>query len=135
MKILHLLGATEDHGGIVSVVRGIQTTTAAQGLRHVVWVNAGFSNRRPPELDLRRSRFALDEDRNHPRLLLRAALALPGLLRLLRAESFAVIHAHTRGGFATAMLLNRLLGRRVLFTNHTYANRTGLYRRAAQLPP
>jgi glycosyltransferase involved in cell wall biosynthesis len=134
MNILHLLGATEDHGGIVSVVRGIQAATAAQGLRHVVWVNSAFTNRRTPKFELRTNRFALDEAAAHPRLLLRAALALPGLLRLLRTESFHVLHAHTRGGFAVAGLLNRLCGRRLLFTNHTYAQRTGLYRRATQWP-
>lgn len=131
MKILHLLGATEDHGGIVSVVRGIQAATAADGLRHAAWVNSAFVNRRSPALDLRTNRFALDEAESHPRLLLRAAQALPGLLRLLRTEPFDVVHAHTRGGFAVAMWLNRLFGRRLLFTNHTYARRTGLYRRAA----
>lgn len=131
MKILHLLGATEDHGGIVSVVRGIQAATAAEGLRHVAWVNTAFVNRRSPALELRTNRFALDEAESHPRLLLRSALAMPGLLRLLRTEPFQVIHAHTRGGFAVAMWLNRLFGRRLLFTNHTYARRTGLYRRAA----
>lgn len=134
MKILHLLGAAEDHGGIVSVVRGIQAATATDGLRHAVWVNSAFVNRRSPALDLRTNRFALDEAESHPRLLLRAALALPGLLRLLQTEPFDVVHAHTRGGFAAAMLLNRLFGRRLLFTNHTYANRTGLYRRAAAWP-
>jgi glycosyltransferase involved in cell wall biosynthesis len=134
MKILHLLGAAEDHGGIVSVVRGIQAATAADGLRHAVWVNSAFVNRRSPALDLRPNRFALDEAASHPRLLLRAALALPGLFRLLRTEPFDVVHAHTRGGFAAAMLLNRLFGRRLLFTNHTYANRTGLYRGAAAWP-
>lgn len=134
MKILHLLGATEDHGGIVSVVRGIQAATAVEGLRHVAWVNTAFVNRRNPALELRTNRFALDEADSHPRLLLRSALAMPGLLRLLRTEPFDVVHAHTRGGFAVAMWLNRLFGRRLLFTNHTYARRTGLYRRAAGWP-
>lgn len=134
MNVLHLLGATEDHGGIVSVVRGIQAATAAEGIRHAVWVNERFQLRRTPALDLRFSRFALDESDSHLRLLGRAVAALPGLLGRLRSESFDVLHAHTRGGFAVAMLLNRLFGRRLLFTNHTYANRTGLYRRAAGWP-
>jgi glycosyltransferase involved in cell wall biosynthesis len=134
MNVLHLLGATEDHGGIVSVVRGIQATTAGQGVRHAVWVNSAFALRREPPFDLRFSRYALDEADRHAGLLGRALMALPGLLRLVRTEGFDVVHAHTRGGFASAALLNRLFGRRLLFTNHAYANRTGLYRRAAGWP-
>jgi len=134
MNVLHLLGATEDHGGIVSVVRGIQAATAPEGVRHAVWVNCAFTHRREPRFDLRFSRFALDEADSHATLLGKALLALPGLLRLLRAEGIDVVHAHTRGGFAVAALLNRLFGRRLLFTNHAYANRTGLYRRAAGWP-
>lgn len=131
MRILHLLGAAEDHGGIVSVIRALQMATASAGVEHVVWVNAAFQNRREPALELARSRHALDESASHPQLLWRAIRSLPDVRQLLRTDRFDVIHAHSRGGFAVAALLNRFGGQRVLFTNHTYANRTGLYRRAA----
>ncbi len=59
---------------------------------------------------------------------------MPDVLRLLRQERFDRVHAHTRGGFAIAAWLNRLFGQKVLFTNHAYARRTGLYRRATKWP-
>ena len=133
-RVLHLLGATGDHGGIVSVLRGLQVATEGR-LENVVWVNEVFRQERAPALDVRRSCHALDESDGHLRLLVRAVKAWPGLLRLLDAEPFDVVHAHTRGSFPLACALAAL--RRsppVVFTNHAYARRTGLYRRAGRWP-
>ena len=128
LSVLHLVGNHGDHGGILSVIRALHQATG-DSVRHVVWVNSGFVQSRRPTLELRRNPHAADEDANHLRLLLRNLCAWPALRRLLHEEAFSVVHAHTRGALPLALLLVR--SRPVLFTNHTYANRTGLYRFAA----
>ncbi|MFM7101233.1 MAG: hypothetical protein ACKO3N_08680, partial [Verrucomicrobiota bacterium] len=131
-RVLHLLGNREDHGGILSVVRSLQEATRPD-LTHAVWVHREFVARRAPALDLRPSRWARDESASHLRLLADNLLALPGLLRLLRTESFDLVHGHTRGAFPPCLFLHRFTAHPVLFTNHTYARRLGLYRQAARL--
>lgn len=131
LRVLHLLGNREDHGGILSVVRSLQEATRP-ALAHVVWVHHQFVARRAPALDLRPSRWARDESASHLRLLADNLLALPGLLRLLRKEPFDLVHGHTRGAFPLCLLLHRFTARPVLFTNHTYARRVGMYRQAAR---
>ena len=133
-RVLHLLGATGDHGGIVSVLRGVQVATDAR-CGHVAWVHESFRQTRSPALELRHSRHALDEADSHLRLLSRAVRAWPELRRLLAAEPFDVVHAHTRGTFPL-ICAHAALSRRppAVFTNHTYARRTGMYRRAGRWP-
>ena len=128
LSVLHLVGNHGDHGGILSVIRALQSATRPS-IRHVVWVNRDFRQTRQPTLELRPNPHAVDENRNHLRLLLRNLQAWPALKRLLREEAFDVVHAHTRGSLPLALLLAR--ARPVLFTNHSYANRGGLYRFAA----
>lgn len=142
LKVLHLVGARSDQGGILSVLRALQaaafpgTEPPSPTIRPSVWVHDSFVESRPPPLDLRRNPAALDEDPSHLRLLTAAIRSWPGLRRLLRDERFDVVHAHSRGSFPLAVWLSRrcrrsLRGPAVLFTNHTYANRTGMYRTAA----
>lgn len=127
--MLHLLGAVGDHGGILSVIRALQSATAA-GCRHVVWVNSAFVQVRSPELQLRANPHAWDEAGSHLMLLGRNLRSWPALCRLLRSEPFDLVHAHSRGSLPLAILLAR--SRPVLFTNHAYANRTGIYRFASR---
>ena len=129
VPVLHVLGSVEDDGGILSVVR--QAPQDA-GFRHSVLVNGRFVQRRRPVLELEHSRWLLAESPSHPRLFLRALAALPGVLRRVRSGGFRILHAHSRGGFALATIL-AALPRQVplLFTNHTYARRVEMYRRAA----
>ena len=129
LSVLHLVGTNGDHGGILSVIRALSLATR-DSAHHVVWVNTCFSQSRQPALELRQNPHTLDEDTNHLRLLLRNLRAWPALQRLLREEQFEVVHAHSRGSLPLAILLAR--SRPVLFTNHTYANRAGLYRFAAR---
>ncbi len=129
LSVLHLVGATGDHGGILSVIRALSQATR-DSAHHVVWVNSRFGQSRQPALELRRNPHTLDEDSNHLRLLLQNLRAWPALQRLLRKERFDVVHAHTRGSLPLALLL--ALSRPVLFTNHAYASRAGLYRFAAR---
>lgn len=128
LRILHLLGARDDSGGILTTLRSLQTATADQGCEHVVWVNQDFREVRQPRLTYRFSRHLLQDSYNHLELAFRAFCGLSELQALQRAERFDVLHAHTRGSFVLAVLLSRLARRRLVFTNHGYATRRGLYR-------
>jgi glycosyltransferase involved in cell wall biosynthesis len=134
MRILHLLGATEDTGGILTVLRNLQAATAARGCEHVVWVNHAYREVRRPALQYRQTRHLLQDSYNHPQLAWRAWRSLAGLRALLRSERFDVLHAHTRGAFLVALALATAGRRTVVFTNHGYARRRGLYRWGASRP-
>jgi glycosyltransferase involved in cell wall biosynthesis len=131
MRILHLLGAAEDTGGILTVLRNLQTATAAQGLEHVVWVNAAYREVRRPALQYRVSRHLIQDSFNHLELAWRAWRSSGELRALRRREHFDILHAHGRGGFLVALALATLERETVVFTNHGYARRRGLYRFAA----
>jgi glycosyltransferase involved in cell wall biosynthesis len=133
VKLLHLLGDPADLGGILSVLRCLHEVTAPLGDEHVAWVHQGYRETRRPALAYRYSRCLLAESSQHIRLLARAVPAFLELRRLLRTEPFDLVHAHTRGAFPVAVLLASFTRRPVLFTNHTYARRTWLYRRATRL--
>ena len=134
MKVLHLLGSTEDIGGILSVIRNLQTASADRGVQHFIWVNERYREVRRPALTYRFSRHLLGESPSHLRLLWEAVRALKELRALLATESFDVLHAHTRGACALAMQVAAVWRRPVLFTNHTYGSRRAMYRWAARLP-
>jgi glycosyltransferase involved in cell wall biosynthesis len=134
MRILHLLGATEDTGGILTVLRNLQAATASRGWEHVVWINAAYREVRGPPLRYRVTRHLVQDSFNHPALLWRALRARGELRALLRREPFDILHAHGRGGFLVALLEARFGHRTVVFTNHGYARRHGLYRWAARQP-
>jgi len=131
VKILHLTGDREDLGGVLSVIRNLATATRPWGWKHVVWVNHAFEEKRPPALACRRSRHIIGDCPAHWRLAWSAFLAWGELRELLRHEPFDILHAHTRGTLLVALLAAARLGRRVIFTNHNYARRVGLYRWAA----
>jgi glycosyltransferase involved in cell wall biosynthesis len=131
-RILHLVGATEDNGGILSTLRGLASASDPDVWEHVLWTRSSFLQTRKPTLICRDSPHALDESGSHLRLLLAAWRAWPDLQRLLAAEPYAVIHAHSRGSLPLAVRL-ALQKRSVVFTNHAYARRTGLYRAAARV--
>lgn len=134
MRILHLLGATEDTGGILTVLRNLQTVTRDWGWEHVVWTHVTYRELRTPQLQYRVSRHLVQESFNHPALLWRAVRAWGELRALLRRERFDLLHAHGRGGFLVALLEARFGRRTVVFTNHVYARRRRLYRWAARQP-
>jgi len=132
MKILHVLGQSEDVGGILTVVRNLREATRDQGLSHAVYVHRRYRETRVPALDYRFGRHCRDEEPNPLRLILQGLLASGELSRLLTAESFDVIHGHFRGMLPALLRLATFHGRRVLFTNHAYARRTTLYRQLAR---
>ncbi len=131
--MLHLVGTSEDNGGILSTIRGLDSGGDSAVWNHLVWVNSAFIQSRRPTLSCRYSPRALDESSSHLRLLLAAWRSWPDLRHLIQAESPAVIHAHSRGSLPFACLLARH-NLPVIFTNHAYARRTGLYRAAARIP-
>lgn len=131
MKVLHLVGTAEDTGGILSVIRSLSESIGDRST-HALWVNERFAQKRSPALDLRRSRWARDENPSHLRLLAAAVRAWPELRRLLREEPFDVVHGHSRGAFPLVLGLAAAGWSRLLYTNHTYARRIGLYRRASE---
>lgn len=131
MKVLHLLGATGDDGGILTVIRNLATVGGGKGEEHTVWVNQGYEETRRPSLAYRRSRFLVDQCPSHLEMLFRAAPAFIELGSLVRGESFDILHAHSRGALLVALGVATLWRRPVLFTNHAYARRLGLYRWAA----
>lgn len=134
MKVLHLLGAIEDIGGILSVVRSLQEASAWSDVLHVAWVNAAFRETRSPALVRRASRFLEDESPKPLRLVVSALRAAFELQAWLRCEPFDILHAHTRGALPLAVI--RALQRRppVVFTCHTYARRVRAYRLAFRCP-
>lgn len=132
MTVLHLLGADEDIGGILSVLRNLQSASAMKGCSHEVLVNKAYKETRMPALSYRYSRYLVAESPRHTSLLFRAFAAVPGVLKLIRHEPVDVVHAHSRGAFPIVCML-AFWGRDVVFTNHAYARRTGMYRSAVRL--
>lgn len=132
MKIVHLLGAREDIGGILTVLRNLQSVAPRQAFEHVVWVNARYRETRTPSLDYRFSRHLLDESRHPWRLLYGALRARAELRRLVVRESPDVLHVHTRGALPLVAVGSRRMGTPWLVTFHCYARRVRLYRWVAR---
>lgn len=132
-RVLHLVGASEDNGGILSTIRGVASHGDSLGWSHVLWMRRGFQQVRSPRLEVRTSSFALGESPSHLRLLVSAACAWPGLRRLVLRERFDVVHGHSRGALLLASWFARS-GFPTVFTNHAYARRTGMYRKVANTP-
>lgn len=134
MKVLHLTGDTEDSGGVLSVLRALDAEFAANEIKQSVWVNHAYKERRLPRLDYRRSANAWGFHPSHMRLFWAALRSHFDLKKLLHEEHFDVLHAHSQGTVLVAAFMNRLWKRPVVFTNHAYATRRGLYRVLGRLP-
>ena len=132
MRVLHLVGQREDAGGILSVIRCLHQAGPAAGIDHTVWVHRDYAETRAPSLDYRRTGFIASDSPSHIAIFFSSVPAFFSLRKLLRKESFDVLHAHTRGGLTVALLAGLFLGRRILFTNHSYASRAWFYRWAAR---
>jgi len=132
MKILHLCGDVEDNGGILSVLRNLQTASAPWGWKHVVWVNRRYEEKRRPPLDYRRGDWLVNESESHLDLLRRALPAAGELRGLLREENFDILHAHTRGALPLAMIIAGIWRKPIVYTCHTLGTRIQLYRLAAR---
>jgi glycosyltransferase involved in cell wall biosynthesis len=134
MKVLHLTGEREDMGGITSVLRNLQSASQSWNWQHSVLVNRDYVELRRPALNYRYSRAVCSDSPSHFFILIQSLRAFFEIKRLLAQESFGIVHAHTRGTFLVALGLISALRRPVLFTNHSYARRVGMYRWAAARP-
>ncbi len=134
MKILHLTGDHEDTGGVLSVIRNLQEGGQALSWSHHVWVHQAFVETRHPKLAYLRSPFICSDSPNHGRLFIGAIRGWWKLRPLLRSGQYDIIHAHTRGALLVALMLATIDRRKVIFTNHNYANQKWLYRQAATCP-
>lgn len=133
MRVLHLLGQAEDHGGILSVIRGLQESTREEGVEHVVWVRRGYNETRRPGLTYRFTDHLVSDSPRSLEMLSGAMRAWRELKELRRNERFDVWHAHSRGGFLVACLMASMGRDKVLFTNHSFARRTWMYRSASRM--
>ncbi len=133
MRILHLTGDRVDQGGILSVVRHIHEASVNLNWNHTLWVNTEFEQKRSPAVQLLRSPTANPDSASHLRLLTAAWRSFLELRPLLRSPEYDIIHAHSRGAFLISAFHCLTSKRPILFTNHTYANRKGMYRWGAGL--
>jgi glycosyltransferase involved in cell wall biosynthesis len=131
LKVLHIVGFAEDQGGVLSVIRNLQGANIGRDWSHAVWVQDCYEEVRTPHLDYRYSKFARDGNIS-PSLLLNMGPALLSLRNLIEREKFDIVHSHSRGTLPLAVLITKLLRRPVIFTNHNYASRKGLYRWASK---
>lgn len=133
MRVLHLLGATEDNGGILTTLRGLEVAMEGTGVEHHVWVHRHFRETRAPSLRYVASRWLVGEAPTAV-LLGRTLPAWLELRSLLRRQSYDLLHAHSRGGLPLALLSARSRLRPAICTNHAYARHTRLYRAAMRCP-
>jgi len=132
-RVLHLLGQERDNGGILTTLRSLQEASRGFADHHTLLVAKGYVEKREPRLDYLRSRHLISHGRPWA-VLWTAWRAYRELRHSILQGQFHVLHAHTRGGFALAVLIQKLARHTVLFTNHSYASRPGMYRRAARMP-
>ena len=132
MKILHLSGEPEDFGGVLSVIRNLQTATEHLGWIHVVAVQSQYKELRKPSLRYWRSRRICSDSPNHSTLFFRALWSYFEVKRFLKQESFDIVHVHSRGTFLTGLAIALRLARPVVYTNHGYSTRVNMYRWGAE---
>ncbi|HYE33431.1 MAG TPA: glycosyltransferase family 4 protein [Methylomirabilota bacterium] len=128
LHVLHILGVTTDEGGTLSVVRSLQTAPALRDVRQTTVVNARFQQTRKPDLTLERSEHLLGEHPSMLRLIATGLRATRELREIATRIQPDILHAHHRGVLLPALRVGAALKIPVLSTNHSYANRTGLYR-------
>ena len=130
VRVLHLVGSTQDDGGILTVLRHARDPEGV--FTHSVVVHRGFEMKRQPPLDLRESRWLLAESPRHLSLFARALGVVIETRRRCRDEGWGILHAHSRGGFAAVVLMSLVPASvPLVFTNHAFARRTAMYRWAA----
>ncbi len=132
MRILHLVGDRQDAGGVLSVIRSLQTASNGLGMQHVVWVNDEYVEARRPCLEYRFSKAVRAESPRHVDLVEAALPAYLELRRMLRAERFDILHAHQRGTLLVGLLAALLSRHPVVFTNHAFGRLKYLYRWSAR---
>lgn len=132
MKILHLSGEPEDFGGVLSVIRNLQTATEKLGWTHVVAVQSQYKELRQPALRYWQSRRICSDSPNHGVLFFRALWSYFEVKRFLEKKPFDIVHVHSRGTFLTGIAIALRLKHPVVYTNHGYSTRVNMYRWGAK---
>lgn len=127
MKILHLVHAYEDIGGILSMVRNLIRGDSAN--EHFMVVNREFVQKRDSAATMLQTRWAVDESESKARLLV-GLLDVGAIRRLIRENGIDVVHAHTRGAYPILLALGAGIPR--VASIHCYAHQTSLYRSAVK---
>lgn len=122
LEVLHVLGYDEDRGGILTAIRVV---AAASPHRVVLGVNAGFSQRRRPELPCL-ALPRLEAERIDAGTLL-ASLRVAGWL-LATDRPDRIVHGQSRAGLLVAAWLWFLGHDRVVASPHSYGRHRWLYR-------
>lgn len=126
--VLHFLGAADDGGGIVSVVRALAGTNRFDCL---LGMSPGAIQRRQPALPQMDCPPVQPETIGPANLLLtwRAARAAR---RWLADDPARIVHGHTRAGLLVALWLARWGETRVVASVHCYGRQRWFYRWAAR---
>ncbi|HVU36380.1 MAG TPA: hypothetical protein VHE61_23280, partial [Opitutaceae bacterium] len=128
VTVLHYVGADDDRGGIISVIRGL---SAAGPNPATLGVNEGFIQRRtPPLATLELPRIA-GEKISLPTLW-RARVVAQSVTDWLAGEESRVFHGHSRAGLLVAYWLRRSGERHVVVSVHCYGRQRWFYRWAAR---
>jgi glycosyltransferase involved in cell wall biosynthesis len=126
--VLHYVGADDDRGGIVSVVRALASTGR---FRCVLGVNRGFQQRRPPPHLETAELSPLEGETLGLRTLWRSRVVAREVRAWLNAEPQRIFHGHSRAGLAVALWLRAAGEHRVVASVHCYGRRRWFYRWAA----
>ncbi len=126
--VLHYLGYDDDRGGIVSVVRALDS---ARRFESVLGVNPGFVQRRSPPLPTLELPGVAGETIS-PGTLWRARAVARAVRAWLAEDAARVFHGHSRAGLLVACWLARSGERRVVASVHCYGRQRWFYRWAAR---
>jgi glycosyltransferase involved in cell wall biosynthesis len=126
--VLHYTGATDDRGGVMSVVRALAGTGQFDC---VLGVSPGFVARRSSPL--RTMAFpAIEAERIGWRTFWQARAIARVASGWLADDARRVFHAHSRSGLVAALWLARRRERRVVVSVHCYGRQRWFYRFAAR---
>lgn len=128
ITVLHYIGYTDDHSGIVSVIRALAD---ARRFECVLGVNPGFVQHRANPL--RSVEFpAIEAESIRPGTLWRARQIAVSVRRWLNEAPGRVFHGHSRAGLLVALWLHLLGERRVVATVHSYGRQRWFFRWASR---
>lgn len=133
MRILHLAGEPEDVGGVLTVIRNLQTASRLWNWTHTVCVQRGYREFRKPSLEYWFSEHVRSDLPNHFLLFVQALKTFFELRSKLRDEHFDILHAHSRGTFLLGLMIASWLRRPVVNTIHAYSRRVTMFRWARRV--
>lgn len=128
-EVLHYVGADDDRGGIVSVVRAL---AEAGRFGCILGVNTGFRAQRPPPRLATKEFSPLAGEVLGPGTFWRARTVAREVRAWLAGDPRRVFHGHSRAGLAVALWLARAGERRVVVSVHCYGKQRWFYRYAAR---